>query len=37
MTTAHYLERRGELEIYFDRTAVAASRRRAGSRHVLSH
>ena len=24
MTTAHYLERRGELESYFDRTAVAA-------------
>jgi len=24
MTTAHYLERRGELETYFDRTAVAA-------------
>lgn len=24
MTTAHYLERRGEIETYFDRTAVAA-------------
>src|ERR1700761_563912 len=24
MTTAHYLERRSELETYFDRTAVAA-------------
>jgi magnesium-protoporphyrin O-methyltransferase len=24
MTTAHYLERRSEIETYFDRTAVAA-------------